>query len=276
VRRPGGPTRTEALAAYGLAALATLAWVACSLPAGTLEGRVPADDAATPMHREAWLLVPALFLLVLGPVGVTLTSGRPGRSAVLAAQDAFVCLFAAGALTFHGGLPAGVTLQGTTVRALVVLLWGVAGLSVHEAWRLVRPRAGGGEPPPARGLRLALALLALLLPSTLLTVPGQERASLLAPFLFVAIGAGGVRLAQTERGLRRTGAILHAALAAHVLVTLRYALYEAPPRLEVLTTTGRVTLGLAVAMLALAGVLLVLLLLPARGALRAAAHGTPA
>jgi hypothetical protein len=248
VLAPDAPRRIEAVSAYAVAVLATLVWVGCVLPAGEVPGVSPlGDDSATPIHREAWLLVPALVLLVLVPVGMVLAPSKTGRLAILAATDGFVCLFAGLALTFRRGLPEAVTLQGNTVRVLVLLMYLVAVLSVIELWDLL---LGGGRRGTwaSKGLRLALALLALVLPAGLLVEQGQERASLLAPFLFVALSAGGARLSRTGRGLLRTGSVLHLALAAHVLITIRWTIFASPPPIAPVGLIGWVTLAGAAAL----------------------------
>lgn len=244
------PSRAS-LIAYALAAVATLVWIGCALPSGAPEGGSLRDDAATPLQREAWMLVPALVLLVISPVASALATTRSARLTVLAGLDAFVALYSALLLLLRRG-PAGaaVPLEGLPLALLVALL-AVGGLSLIEARRLLAGRLG----PPAAwlaGARLALCLLVLLLPSQLLLRGGQDRASLLAPFLFVAVSAGGARLARGPAGLALTAALLHVALATHLLVTLRYTLAHEAPRVPVLSPVGRATLDGATLMLGLA------------------------
>ena len=90
--------RTVAGSAYLLAAVTTLLWVACSLPAGPAQIATDHRDATTPIHREAILLVPALLLLVLLPVGMALARRVRGAQAILASTDAFVAIYAGLAL----------------------------------------------------------------------------------------------------------------------------------------------------------------------------------
>ncbi|MHC5009625.1 MAG: hypothetical protein ACYTG6_01605 [Planctomycetota bacterium] len=232
------PSPAGAGLAYALSAVTTLLWVGCVLPSGMLAAGLN-GDAATPMHRSGWLLVGAMVLLVVGPVGATLARTRVGQRAVLSTTDAFVCLYAAGGLT---GAPVA---AGQLAVLLISLLYGLAFLSVLETVRLLRP---GGEallPTGIQGIRLAIALLVLVLPSWLIVTSGRELGSLLAPFAFVAISAAGANAARTVAGLRFTAALLHSALAVHVLVTLRYTIYEAEPRLLDVNGFGWVTLGLS-------------------------------
>lgn len=246
------PSRAP-LIAYALAAVATLVWIGCALPSGVPEGGSLRDDAGTPLQREAWMLVPALVLLVISPVASALATTRPARLTVLAGLDAFVALYSALLLLLLRRGPAGaaVPLEGLPLALLVALL-AVGGLSLIEARRLLAGRLG----PPAAwlaGARLALCLLVLLLPSQLLLRGGQDRASLLAPFLFVAVSAGGARLSRGPAGLALTAALLHVALATHLLVTLRYTLAHEAPRVTELSPVGRATLDGATLMLGLAG-----------------------
>lgn len=247
-------SRASRWPAYALCGLAMLLWVGCALPAGSAEGLVGgslANDAGTPLFRQAWILVPALFLLVLTPAAMTLATGRQGRLAILAATDAFLTLYAALVLTFRPDLSTALRPRGPLAVGLLVGLYVLAGLSVVETRRLVLGRLG----PPRGGwggARLALCLLVLLIPAGPLLAHGQERASLLAPFLFVALSAGGARLARTSDGLAFTAALLHVALAAHVLVTLRYTILHETPHISPVGLVGRATLDLGWALLAIA------------------------
>jgi hypothetical protein len=183
-----------------MSALATLLWIGCALPSGLLESAGPADDAATPFFREPWVLVPAITLLVLGPVAVALTPSRAGRLMILAATDSFVTVFAALVLAVRPRGWSSLTGGGGVGYALLLALDLLALLSLLETSRLLRGRVGA----PGRwlgGARLALCLLVLAVPAQLLLVAGQERALLLAPFLLVALSAGGARLARTRAGL---------------------------------------------------------------------------
>lgn len=243
--------RSPAWLAYTVAVLATLLWIGCALPSGVPEGGSLRDDAGTPLQRQAWVLVPALVLLVLTPAALALTPGRMGRLTILAATDAFIALYAALVLTFRRGVPDSVRVLSGPPLVLLLLLYAVALLSVWETRRLL---AGRLAPPPfgLAGARLALCLLVLLLPAFPLLSGGQERASLLAPFLFVAVSAGGARLSRGAAGLGLTGALLHVALAAHVLIMLRYTLAHEAPRVVELSLVGRATRDLALGLLAAA------------------------
>jgi hypothetical protein len=237
-------SRTGVFLAYAIAAFTTLLWFGCVLPAGPLaSGRM--GDWATPMRREAWLLVPGMLLLVITPVGVLLAQGRTGLRAVLAATDAFVSLYAAAALAGKG------LVHGIVPLVLDLLLWALAGLSLVETRRQLRRRNRRALWAHATGLRLAISLLALLTPAWLLVRNGIEVASLLGPFVLVALGAGGAKVATSARGLRFTAALVQLVVAAHLFVTLRYTLYDATPRLRAVGDVGRATLGLAALVLAL-------------------------
>ncbi len=236
------PTRTEALLAYGISALTTLLWVACVLPAGVLAAPGLTGDDAVPLHRQAILLVPALLLLIAAPVGSTLARRQRGMRAVLAATDTFVTFYVALAL-----LAEGVARDTATVVA-VLLLSVIGALSALETWRTTRPQEVTLRMPAwLAGGRLAVCLLVLVLPLHILLAPDVERASLLAPFFFVAVSAGGARLAGSMHGLYRTGALVQLLLAAHLFITLRYTIYMTDPALERVLATGVVALSLALA-----------------------------
>jgi hypothetical protein len=255
--------------AYAIAGLTTLLWVGCSLPAGIPLGGSLSDDAGTPLHRQPWALVPGLVLLVLMPVAMTLTVGRQGRLGVLAATDAFLTLYAGLVLTFRSDVPDPLQPRGLVALLLLAALYVLGVLSIAETRRVLRGELGA----PAGGLggaRLALCLLVLVVPAWPLLVPGQERASLLAPFLFVAVSAAGARLARGPAGLAFTAAVLHLALAAHVLVSLRFTVLHDVPRIPAPGPVGRATLDACWVLLALA-VAQVLLFLPGAVRRRAAA-----
>lgn len=243
------PTARGRAIAYAISMLGTLLWIGCVLPAGRIaDGWL--EDLSTPLGREAWLLIPALLLLIVGPVGVILSRTRIGLAAVLASTDAFVAFYMATALTMWGAF------QGTVSAALVGLLWGVGAMSAIEVVRLLRLGPDADVTPYLRGLRLALCILALLTPSWVLVQGGRELASLLVPYAIIAVGAGGAAMARTELGLRLTTAILHLAFAVHVFVVLRYTIFDAadhqrPAILEV-TAFGWYTLGVSVLILLLA------------------------
>lgn len=272
---PPAPARAAAWSGYALAGLATLLWVGCSLPSGVPQGGSLLDDAGTPLYREPWVLVPALVLLVVGPAAVALTPGRLGRLMILAATDTFVTLFAALVLTAAPGGWAAFTIGSGGGLALLLALYVLGTLSALEARRLVLGRTG----PPGFGLggaRLALCLLVLALPSQMLLVAGQERALLLAPFLLVAVSAGGARVSRSREGLGLTAALLHLGLAAEVLVTLRYTVLRAAPRITDVRLPGRLTLDLAWGLVALAGVQALAHLVPLLRSLRRAPAATSA
>lgn len=259
---PATTPRVTAWPAYLLSSLATLFWVVAALPAGKLAGGAVADDSATPLARQAWMLVPALVLLILGPVGMTLTVVRQGRLMLLAATDAFLALYAGLVLLFRRDIPDPFEPQGVVAYLLAGGLLFLGVLSVLETRRLMLGRLG--EPRHGMGgLRLGICLLVLLLPAWPLLVEGRELASLLAPYLYLAVSAGGARVARGITGLAFTGALLHLGLAAHVLVTLRYSLEHEQPRIHALGGAGHVSLALGWGLLALA-VVQVLALLPRR------------
>jgi hypothetical protein len=239
------PTEVGAYLAYGLSAASTLLWVGAVLPAGIFADGA-GGEGAVPMYRESWLLVGPLLLLILGPVGVTRARGRAGHLGVLAATDAFVGLYAALGLTLHHAF------RGLTSGALAAGLYALGALSTIETVRVVARGADVPVAPRVRGLRLALCLLVLLMPSFFLMQGGQELASLLVPYVFIAVGAAGAQMVRTEVGLRLVSSVLHLALAAHVLVTLRYGIFGADPRITQVNPVGWATLGLAAACLALA------------------------
>ena len=61
------PSKSFSALAYALAAAGTFLWVGCVLPSGSLLEASDKTDAATPMFRQAHMLVPTLLLLVLLP-----------------------------------------------------------------------------------------------------------------------------------------------------------------------------------------------------------------
>lgn len=267
MREPQAPYRLEALPAYALSALTALLWVACVLPAGTAigvssGGVSSGGDAATPIHREAILLVPALLVLIAVPTGCAISRRRRGMRAVLASMDAFVAVYAAIALWSEGVVFEGARVADLPLFIGSLLLLMVGGLSVFEVRRCTRSAPPEPMPRMLAGLRLAICLLVLTLPLTVLVRPDVERASLLAPFFFVAVSAGGARLARDMQGLRRTAALLQLVLTAHVLVTLRYTIYRSEPHIVDVNVAGRVVMGLAVATAAIALLQLLVLVRP--------------
>jgi hypothetical protein len=214
------------------------------------------------MARATLLLVPALLFLVAGPVGAVLARNVAGYRAMLAAADAFIAFFFGGALWFSG--------TAGTVRTLVTL--GLLVVGVAAVIECVRAARSGGDVVPdgtpadgdgaeaqaprtdrrGSGLRLALSILILLTPPSLLASTGGERASYLAPFAFVAVSALGSRLSRNLVDLRLTTAALLVILAAHLAVSVRYALNEGLPHPLRWTPAGWVAFGLAFAVLGLA------------------------
>jgi hypothetical protein len=185
---------------------------------------------------------------------------------LLAATDALLALYAGLVLLSRRGIPDPFEPTGAMGYLLAggLLLLGV--LSVLEVRRL----ALGRLESPAHGmggLRLGICLLVLLMPAWPLLSDGRELASLLAPYLYLAVSAAGARLADTPRGLAFTGSLLHLGLSAHVLVTLRYSLDHEMPRLATLGGAGRLASALAWGLLALSA-LQVLVLLPRPAAAR--------
>ena len=116
------PTARGRAIAYAISMLGTLLWLGCVLPAG----RIAAgwlEDLSTPLGREAWLLIPALLLLIVSPVGVILSRTRVGLASVLASTDSFVAFYMATALTMWGAF------RGTVSAVLVGLVCGVGAMS---------------------------------------------------------------------------------------------------------------------------------------------------
>ena len=245
--------------AYILSGLTMLLWVACVLPAGRLVDPAAAEDLATPLYREAWLLVPALLLLIIGPVGVVLSTTRTGRLAVLALTDTFIAAYAGIGLwasgvpnvraTLFGPLPE----RGEVVATVFVgLLLTLAVLSLYETQRVLRRGPDGPVAPMLKGLRLAICILVLLTPTFLLISQTRELASLLVPFGLVAISAAGAAFARAPLSLRFTASLVHLALAVHVVITLRFTIFDGDPRFQTVSPVGWATLGLAGGILLLA------------------------
>lgn len=255
------PTRGEGLVAYVLSALTTLLWVGCVLPAGAPLTEGMGSDATTPVHRDAILIVPALLLLVIMPVGCTLARRPRGMRAVLAGVDAFVALYVAIALVsvgFVGDAPSIVA---------VLTLFALGAMALVEVVRYTASTSDTFDQSALCGARLALALLVLILPLHIVMHPQVERASLLAPFVFIAASAGGSRIARHMRGLRRTAAVLQLVLAVHLLITLRYTVFRTDPGIGELYVSGKATLALAgaVVLVALGQLVLYFRRIPAAG-----------
>jgi hypothetical protein len=247
----------EVRLAYAAAVLASLVWVGCVLPGATLSDPAASPDAATPMARGALLILPALILLVAGPVGTILARGSFALRALLSAGEAAVTLFVAGAI-WH----ARVSDRGVLAASGVFVLLGLLAVADTVATLRAGARAESDEPasPPPRppfltrpDLRLAIAILALLLPASLLERPGYERASLLVPFFYVAVSSAGCRFARGEGGLRLVGSVLFALVAAHLVVAIRYVLVYGQPPSGAWTWEGRTTFAMAWGILGLAG-----------------------
>ena len=237
------PTRLESVLAYMLSVLTTLVWVGCVMPGGELPGVGWDSDAATPLHRAPVILVPALLLLTILPVSFTLSRRRPGLMSVLASTDAFVALYAALAFGFSRRPT---DAAGLVCLGLLTLLGTLSSLEAYRALRLARRGEESGELPRwLRGLRLAICILVLVVPSRFLLQGTDERASWLGPFVFIAISAAGAQMARTGRGLRRTAAVLQLALAVHVVVTLRWTLVDQFPTPTHITLPGQITLMVA-------------------------------
>ncbi len=215
-------------------------WIACVVPGVELQNATLSDDVATPMARGPLLILPALLLLVMGPIGVLL-AGRPDTlRSLLASGDAFVALFAAGVLLHDR--------QGDVARLIAAIgLLVLLAVAIRDAIRPVyaAPVPEGTPLRSGGGLRLALALVALLMPASLLMRTAGERASLLGPFAYVAISALGSRIARTTLGLRLTAALLLALVSAHLSVAIHYGVEDALPAFERWTIAGRGAFALA-------------------------------
>lgn len=268
VADPTPSSRTSSLVAYALSATTTLLWVGCVLPSGPLAAPAPHDDVATPFYREGLLLVPAVLLLVLLPVGCALTRRVRGGHALLAATDAFIGIYAGIAIWITS--PRDPT---TGVFAALLVLVGV--LSATEALRTSRARHGGSPHAWIKGSRLAICILVLMVPAKWVMESHVERASYLAPFFVIAVSAAGANLARTTVTLRLTSAVIQLALAVHLVITLRYTLFSGTPLIERLGIFGKVTWGLSLTMLALALLHVGVLAHERRRALRAAAPDAP-
>jgi hypothetical protein len=239
------PSPRETSLAYGTTGLAALVWIACVVPGVVLADATLADDLATPMARGALLILPALLLLITGPIAV-LISGRPETlRSLLASGDAFVALFSAGVM-LHAR-------RGDTSRLVAAIgLLVLFAVAVRDAIRpaFAAPSPDGAPLRRGGGLRLALALAALLMPASLLTRNSGERASLLAPFAYVALSALGSWLARGVIGLRLTAALLLVGVSAHLAIAIRYAIEDAAPPYERWTIAGGAAFGFALVTLA--------------------------
>lgn len=210
-------------------------------------------DAFVALYAGLWFaqsvevrLWPALGLLVvvlLFLVASMLPRFRPGLVVLLGVGAGAL----AGLLALRSAGPLGAGLLAAYVA--------VGLLSTYEAARVLRAGPDRGIAPSLRGVRLAVCTLALLAPAWLFIFlqDGRDMGSFVAPFAFIAVSAAGATLTRAPLGLRLTGAILQVVLAAHVLITLRYTVFDAEPRLADLNPVGRATLALAalIALLAL-------------------------
>jgi len=241
--------------AFSISGLTTILWFACVLPAGPLVGAAAtvSGDAATPMFRAAWLLVPSLLVLIVGPAGIVLSQSRSGRLAVLAATDAFIAGYAGVVLLLRLDLPRMVSLSraglfeiGMLVRlGLVSLLFVLALFSALELVRVLRDRPAERIHPFLKGLRLALCLFVLVIPSWMLFSDGLPSGALLIPYVFVVVSTAGAAFAEAALGLRLTASLVHTLLAAFVLLVLKHTMFFGEPRFERIGRIGWGTLGLA-------------------------------
>ena len=258
------PTRSEIVLAYSCAALSSLVWMGGVIP-GTWAPADPtsADDVWTPIARGAPLLLPALLLLIAGPISAVLCRGPTALRALLAAGDAYVTGVMAVALyATHDKDPALlVAVAFLAIMCLVALRDAVVVVKdggADTGWR------GDVNAPPrsfrTTDVRLALSMLVLLTPARLFAEPHRERASLLAPFAYVAISALGSRFATTERSLRLTGAVLVSLVASHLVVAVRYVLDQGEGAGRRWTWAGTTTFATscAVLLVALARVVVVM------------------
>ena len=250
---PAGPL--ELRLAYAGATLASLVWVGCVLPGAVLLDPATSPDAATPMARGPLLLLPALLLLVSGPVGTTLARGGTALKALLSSGEAFVTLFVTGAV-WRAGMRDPAVLAASGVFFLLgcfAFADTVLTLRAVPATDAAGVTLNGAKPWFARpDVRLAAAVLALVVPTSLISSPGHERASLLLPFVYVAISSFGCRYASTERGLRLVASILLVLVAAHLVVTIRFLLVDGSPAAGRWTWSGLTTFALALGVLAAA------------------------
>lgn len=237
-------SRPASLVAYCLSASTTLLWVGCVLPAGALEVPSSNVDAATPFHREGLLLVPAVLLLVLLPVGCALTRRFRGGQALLAATDAFIAIYASIAI-WATSVQDGVT-------AIICGLLLVLGLL--SAWETVQTTRAARRARNRflRGVRLAVCVIVLMAPAQWFLESNVERASMLAPFVAMGVSTAGANLARTAHALRLTSAIIQLALALHVAITLRFTLFLGEPTIARMQAFGTVTWGLGLLVVALA------------------------
>lgn len=258
---PAVPDALEVRFAYATAVVASFAWVAATMPGVHLAQAGLSEDLATPMHRGAPLVVPALLLLVGMPVATVLARDPLGLRGLLSWASAFVAGYAAAAFATCRPRSFGWAVVGALGLLAVV--------SVRDALRAGRAASASPPrelPPRTADLRLALALLALLTPAGVLAAGGEERASWIVPFLFLALAAAGERRARGLLGLRRAATAALVLVAAHLVVALRYALEDGGPAPAGWTPWGAAALVLSGLVLVLAVAWTAVLLVRGRGA----------
>jgi hypothetical protein len=239
------PDVMEVRFAYATALLASFVWVACVMPGVRLVDASLPDDHAAPLHRGALYIVPALVLLVAIPIAVVLSRQRLGLRGLLAWTNAFVALYTAAALAARA--PRGFVYGVIGALAVIAFLCAQDGLRIGRGGKR---DLSDDQVPRGGDIRLALSLLALLTPAGLLVTGGDERATWLAPFVFLAIGAAGERFARTLTALRVAAALSLVALAAHAAVAVRFALDDEVPAAHGTTPWG--TLAFVLSLLVVA------------------------
>lgn len=240
------PSRREYAMAYAIAFVASLLWVACVIPGVRLADPALPDDYATPMHRGALVLVPALLLLVAVPFGALLSTHALGVRGLLAASSTFVALVAAGAMA--ASKPQGILWAGVIHLAALGLV------SARDGVRVARAAAADDYvdvPPGHADLRLVLSVLAFLVPASVLALGAGERASWYAAYIFLLVAAAGDRFSRTLVGLRRTCALALALLGAHLVVGVRYLLTSGVPTPAGWTWSGWTAFGMSLGLVAL-------------------------
>ncbi len=251
---PDLPSRAETVVAYAAATLASLVWVGTVLPGVRLSPPGMADDESAPMVRASFLLIPALLLLVAGPVTTLLARGFAGMRSLLAAGTAFVALYSGGSFAASGSkdpvmlVAAGVLLAiGLLAVRDVVAVLRQAPVVAEDSAAEAAAEGATPKPAPSVDLRLALSLLALLAPAWFVAQAGGARGSLMAPFVYLTASALGERFALRPAALRFTAAVLMALLAAHTFAALRWALARDGEGMDRWTWCGWTTLALSVA-----------------------------
>ncbi len=233
------PSKTFAALAYALAAAGTFLWVGCVLPSGTLLEPSNQTDAATPMFRQAHVLVPTLLLLVLLPAAAALSRRLRGLRALLAGIDAFIAFYAAGVIWLDREMHS----MGLVIACALLVLLG--SLSVWEALRNLGAEEEPLRPNFLRGVRLCLCLMVLMAPSQLIVRDGGQGGEFLVPFLLLAVSASGAQLARSCAGARRACAMLLLALAILQVIALRHGFRIVQPQIDTLGPFGRGTAALS-------------------------------